>query len=346
MQLRRRSGQLGDIARTANQAITTDSIATRQQQPTQQQQQDSNGALATKRTHRRLRPGQGIPAASGGQQEAVSCSAAKNNASSSSSSMSVEAKQQQRQPQQQQQVVTATPTAPLLSSFEAERAARIASNMARLAALELPQLAEGIAAQAAVTTVRQGRPPTQRGVGIKRRRNDEPAVPLRQSARVRREAPDPTTAGGIEYEARDGSVVLAAPGRWAYAVTTPGAIAQVVAVQEPPGPLPFKSSNGDEAADAVFLQLLQQAAAATASRSFGDLEHEAHSSNGSKKNGTGAQLMQLSLAQRDVAKLTRDGVSCIAFHSDPSKLIIAAADKSGKVSSRGLVVAGSVTTGG
>ncbi|KAF6266226.1 hypothetical protein COO60DRAFT_442832 [Scenedesmus sp. NREL 46B-D3] len=108
---------------------------------------------------------------------------------------------------------------PAMSAFEAERAVRIAANMARLAELELPQLAAGLAATQPAGKARGAGTagPSQRGVGSsKRKRSDDQQQPVRRSARNKGEAPDPATAGGIDYETRDGSVVLlhGAAGPW------------------------------------------------------------------------------------------------------------------------------------
>jgi hypothetical protein len=228
-----------------------------------------------------------------------------------------------------------------MSAFEAERAARIAANMARLAALELPQIAAGLAAMQPAGKAKGAASagPSQRGVGSsKRKRSDEQQQPVRRSARNKGEAPDPSTAGGIDYETRDGSVVLL---HGAAGSTGAAAAAAVAAL---PGPLPFRSSNGDEESDAAFLALLAaQAALAeeqpSSSRdgSAADADGEARrrrNSSSSSSLATGQQLSGLSLAAADVAKMTRDGISCLAFHPSSSRLLIAAADKQGKVRGR------------
>jgi hypothetical protein len=224
-----------------------------------------------------------------------------------------------------------------MSAFEAERAARIAANMARLAALELPQMAAGLAALQPAGKARgaAGAGPSQRGVGGKRKRSeDQQQQPVRRSARNKGEAPDPATAGGIDYETRDGSVVLLHGAVGAWGGSSSGAAA--AAVVAPPGPLPFTSSNGDEASDAAFLALLAAQAAAVSEQqrsSSSTDQSRPHGSSSSSSSGaaTGQQLSALSLAAADVAKMTRDGVSCLAFHPSSSRLLIAAADKQGKV---------------
>jgi hypothetical protein len=243
-----------------------------------------------------------------------------------------------RQRQQQHDAQAAAAAAPQkhMSAFEAERAARIAANMARLAALELPQIAAGLAAMQPAGKAKGAAGPSQRGVGSsKRKRSDEPQQPVRRSARNKGEGPDPATAGGIDYETRDGSVVLHGAGsKWCEAV------AAVVAA--PPGPLPFRSSNGDEASDAAFLALLaaqagnasEQQQQLSSSRDDSTADGQASrrgNSSGSSSSATGQQLSGLSLAAADVAKMTRDGISCLAFHPSSSRLLIAAADKQGKV---------------
>lgn len=144
-------------------------------------------------------------------------------------------------------------------------------------------------------------------------------------------------AGGIDYEARDGRVVLAAfvPERYGSAghvidPSNPAMAAAAAVVRLPPGPLPFSSSNGDEATDAAFLKQLQTYAAA-GSESTAAAADEG-SGGGSRGGVLGADgLMKLQLRAVDVAKLTPQGISCLAFHPSSSKPLIAASDKSGKV---------------
>jgi hypothetical protein len=240
-----------------------------------------------------------------------------------------------RQRKQQRQADAAPQ--PRMSAFEAERAARIAANMARLAALELPQMAAGLAALQPAGKAKAG--PSQRGVGSKRKRSDEQQQPVRRSARNKGEAPDPATAGGIDYETRDGSVVLLHGAVGHLGGSSSGAAAAAAAAVAPPGPLPFRSSNGDEASDAAFLALLAAQAAAVSEQqrstsSSGTKDGTAskrHSSSSSGDAATGQQLSGLRLSAADVAKVTRDGISCLAFHPSSSRLLIAAADKQGKV---------------
>lgn len=193
---------------------------------------------------------------------------------------------------------------------------------ARLAALQLPQMAADLAATTAV--VRKKVAATQRGITNKRNRGQQ--LPSRQSARTRGEAPDPSTAGGIDFEARDGRVVLAAfvPERYAASTARPGEPAAVI--RPPPEPFAFASSNGGESTDGAFLQQLQEAARVRVGAAC------ECPSRATKAMGADA-IMQLQLQAVDVAKLTTQGVSCMAFHPTSSKPLIAAADKSGKVRS-------------
>ena len=60
------------------------------------------------------------------------------------------------------------------------------------------------------------------------------------------------------------------------------------------------------------------------------------SSSSSSSVGAGVGVQQLLLCQlveEDVAKMTKDGVTCLAFHPNSSRLLLAAGDKSGKVRS-------------
>lgn len=206
-----------------------------------------------------------------------------------------------------------------------------------MAELELPQLAAGLAAAAGAAAAQRRKSSaaaSQRGVSTKRSKGE--VLPQRQSARARGQAPDLSYAGGIQHEGRDGRVVLAAfvPERYGSVgrlidPSDPSATAAAVAAaaRPPQGPLPFSSSNGDEGTDAAFLLQLQAYAASPAGRTAGGC------AAGSIRGGMlGAeQLKQLQLQPVDVAKLTTQGISCLAFHPSSSKPIIAAADKSGKV---------------
>lgn len=215
------------------------------------------------------------------------------------------------------------------------------TTQARLAALELPQLAADLAATAAAASRSTKKPAaSQRGVSSKRSREQQQEMqPRRVSARARGQAPDPTTAAGIDSEGRDGRVVLAAAGSWGAALAgiSGGAVSDSEAAAAaasqpppPPGPLPFSSSNGDEATDAAFLKHLQ--AASSSSAAAGDDGSTSHTRSNISSSVCGVDaLSKLQLAAVDVAKLTTQGVSCLTFHPTSSKPIIAAADKSGKV---------------
>lgn len=224
-----------------------------------------------------------------------------------------------------------------MSAFEAERATRIAANLARLAALEIPDIAANLAAS---VPPKHKAAPTQKGVGTKRKRSEAEQQPLRRSGRHRGEGPDPTTAGGIDYEGRDGKIVLAAalhhlPIHAATNAASKEAIAAAAAAAAAAhiAPVPFRSSNGDESSDAAFLAVLKSQAGAAAAAT-----DESSGSKPSKAAAamTGHELAKLSLSSVDVAKMTRDGVSCLAFHPGTDKLIIAAADKQGKVGEGGV----------
>jgi hypothetical protein len=87
----------------------------------------------------------------------------------------------------------------------------------------------------------------------------------------------------------------------------------------------FSSSNGDESSDAAFLKQLQAYSAADADSAAAVVAAD----DGALLGADG--FTKLQLRGVDVAKLTTQGVSCLAFHPSSSKPIIAAADKSGKV---------------
>jgi hypothetical protein len=85
-----------------------------------------------------------------------------------------------------------------------------------------------------------------------------------------------------------------------------------------PGPLPFTSNIGNAKSDAAFLEALK---------------HCTSTDMGSRQRGevTHAQLRKLKLRESDVAKVTREGISHLAFHPGASSLIIATGDKQGHI---------------
>ena len=94
------------------------------------------------------------------------------------------------------------------------------------------------------------------------------------------------------------------------------------------GPLPFVSSIGNAASDTAFLQTLKAAAAAADSSSSAG-PGRAKASGAAAL--THAQLRKLSLKEEDVAKVTREGISHVAFHPDLAHLVVATGDKQGHV---------------
>ena len=93
-----------------------------------------------------------------------------------------------------------------LTEFERQREELIARNKARMAALNIGALAGEVAAASA----KPANGPSQRGIGSKRKKEPkEDAGPPRRSLRGQKIAPDVTLAGGVDYERRDGTVILA-----------------------------------------------------------------------------------------------------------------------------------------
>jgi hypothetical protein len=259
-----------------------------------------------------------------------------------------------------------------LTAFELARQEQIRRNKERLAELGIPEAAAELAA-----TIKQSKaPPVSKGVGVKRDRKKAEAAPPRHSLRVRGMDPDGTMAAGINYETRDGKVVLMAG-------TTAAAVGPTAPAERyHAGPVTFSSTNGDASSDAALLdqlrdlclpsdwrQELQQetaaaaAAAGAAAGGEGDPQplqpqQQAAPGRSSKAPGRAASskttptaaaapkrqggallagdqevsaLSQLQLAEPDVAKLTKEGVTCLAWHPTSTGLYLAASDKSGKV---------------
>lgn len=101
------------------------------------------------------------------------------------------------------------------------------------------------------------------------------------------------------------------------------------------GPVAFKSMNGNSQSDEHFLLQLKSAAAPGADAPAADTASPSRRRGSKATNATAmaaSALTKLQLRESDVAKMTKDAVTCMAFHPTTTNLIIAAADKQGKVS--------------
>jgi hypothetical protein len=88
----------------------------------------------------------------------------------------------------------------------------------------------------------------------------------------------------------------------------------------------FASSIGSELSDAAFLEALKTALAASSSSRGG-----AGAKSGGAAAPSHAQLRKLALREEDVAKVTREGISHVAFHPGMAHLVVATGDKQGHV---------------
>ena len=86
--------------------------------------------------------------------------------------------------------------------------------------------------------------------------------------------------------------------------------------------MPFASDIGDPKSDAAFLDVLKKCTGVSSGKKSG----------GKKPEGLShAQLKKLRLKESDVAKVTREGISHLAFHPQAPQLIVATGDKQGHV---------------
>jgi len=185
-----------------------------------------------------------------------------------------------------------------VNDYEKAREARVAANAARLAELNIPTLALGVAPAA---------PERSRGLSSKKRKADaQDAPPPRKSSRLQGAAPDPALAAGVLEERRDGSVRLQS------GLVLP---AEEVAAVRPAGTLPFRSSNGTEATDAQYLATLR---AAPEPAEPSNVLRVGHAS--------------WALAASAVVKATPKGVTHLDWAPRQDELLLAAGDKSGCVS--------------
>jgi WD40 repeat protein len=196
---------------------------------------------------------------------------------------------------------SAETAAPTLNEYEQAREKRVKENEARLQALQLPALARVLAPPP--------KPARARGLVKKKARAAE-AAPPRKSLRLAGGAVEGALAGGILEERRDGSVLLASGGLYLPAVDAPKT--------RPSGVLPFASTNGDAASDAVFLQTLRDATVVT---SF-------------VPSCTSAELAKagVSLPEHNVAKACVKGITHLDFLPRSDALLLALGDKEGNIS--------------
>jgi hypothetical protein len=223
-----------------------------------------------------------------------------------------------------------------LTEFEREREERIARNKERMVALNIGQLAAEVSSHGAAGK-REG--PIQRGIGAKRQRppKEEPG-PVRRSLRAAKIAPDAALAGGVDYERRDGTVILT-NGMTADGGSGGGDVDK--GPSRPTGDIPLDSANGSEGADEAFVRFLRHSmcapiAAAALFTPGGFLTSTLFAASLSGASSTScASLVSARMALRDesVAKVTPRGVTHLDFAPyDPAgPLVAAAGDKDGNV---------------
>ena len=213
-----------------------------------------------------------------------------------------------------------------LTEFERQREELIARNKARMAALNIGALAGEVAAASA----KPANGPSQRGIGSKRKKEPkEDAGPPRRSLRGQKIAPDVTLAGGVDYERRDGTVILA---NGMYGGS--GRSDSPPPPSRPTGDVKLDSVNGEESADEAFISFLRDTlsgvtASSAAFREGSTLKNDQGSFT-SAKSIVGAKIK---LTDEAVAKVTPRGVTHLDLAPyDPDGPIVAAAgDKDGNV---------------
>jgi len=197
-----------------------------------------------------------------------------------------------------------------LTAFEREREALIARNRARMESLNIQALSADVGIRV------KGAAPSSRGIGSKRRREAlPPAEPTRRSSRARKIAPE--LASGVDYERRDGSVVLADGATY----HPNGARTEAPVKTRPSGEVPLKSENGDDASDAAFIAELRTKMGAFMKTEVRDI-------------CASVQVMiknKLKLREEDVAKCVPKGVTHLDFSHDESMLLVASGDKEGHI---------------
>ncbi|KAL4441841.1 hypothetical protein ABPG77_003757 [Micractinium sp. CCAP 211/92] len=222
-----------------------------------------------------------------------------------------------------------------MTALERQRAELIARNRERLMALNLP----GMAAELLPQQQRKV-PAVAQHKGVSRKRLSE-VLPRRESSRLRGIAAD----GSQVHSERQGQVVVVAGEvirRYASGTMTEE---QEPQERHPQDDLPFESNNCGHATDEAFIELLAHAAAsANSGAGPGSPRKGGTAPAGGKRGGKGgaaasgggammkaAQMKRLQLAPTDVAKVTKDATTHLAFHPTTDTLIVACADKKGNV---------------
>ncbi|GFR49809.1 hypothetical protein Agub_g11749 [Astrephomene gubernaculifera] len=252
----------------------------------------------------------------------------------------------------------------VVEDLDRERAEIMERNRRMLMELQLPGLvaelraatkagsAGGGRSDGSVGHQHQRRQASQRGVGSKRSREgsqEDAPPPRRMSLRQRGVKADSALSAGIDVETAAG-VQLVAGRQAAEAAALGGDAATGEKFRHPQGELPFRSDNGTEDSDAAFLELLKTAAAvggsssspsaAAAGEKTGSADEKADEEGKERPMGhlkghrgaAGTALAGLHLAERDVAKVTKDGITHLCWLPGSERLLLAACDKAGKVS--------------
>ena len=214
-----------------------------------------------------------------------------------------------------------------LTDFEREREARIARNKERMAALNIGTLAAEVAKPDA-----KHNGPIQRGIGAKRKKQKEDPGPVRRSLRSQKIAPDAALAGGVDYERRDGTVILANGASTGGSGLTDRLTEENAPKGRPTGEVPLESVNGEEGADEAFIGFLRESLASVSATA------DAHTPGNCLTADTitsAASLARARLALKDddVAKVVPRGVTHldVAPYDLAGPLVVAAGDKDGHV---------------
>jgi len=207
-----------------------------------------------------------------------------------------------------------------MTEYELEREQRILQNKERMKALNLQELAAGMAPAPKA-------PATKRSNAIKRKRLTQ-QLPRRRSLRVQGEASD---GNEIYSESRGKITVVSATtesspkNRAGEERERPTESAEPVA-RHPKESIPFISPDSGDGNDAAFIRLLASA----------ETSPKTTKKKGVKRSGAvlgpgTCQYNNMSLMEEDVAKVTNTSITHMAFMPREDVLVLAAADKRGCV---------------
>lgn len=233
-----------------------------------------------------------------------------------------------------------------LTDFERERLERIRKNQERMKMLNLDTMAAAVATPKPSKTV-----PTKKGVGRTRKRQATDALPPRRSSRLAGSAAD----GAHVVHESHGTIMVGSDGNakeYNLLGRNKSEENSVPTERHSKKSIPFESLNAEKQDDVAFLKKLQMlgdlsndmASPVTVRNKLKDDSEVSTRRKLPRRLSIGASIDQAdgscaqrkafesaTLAESDVAKVTKNSVTHLAFMPTSADLILAAADKKGNL---------------